>query len=131
MTNPFPSLVETPRAFPLPSIPEDTVHYALHLPSIAPSSSSSPSPYSDPSALALLITTHIQSLLPSPWIWNKDSWELKVSSTDATKLEGTMRVGDAIDDEWLVVWLLRQVSEKWKELVIRFVLSYWVWDRAD
>jgi hypothetical protein len=54
-----------------------------------------------------------------------------VSSTDATKLEGTMRVGDAIDDEWLVVWLLRQVSEKWKELVIRFVLSYWVWDRAD
>jgi hypothetical protein len=24
-----------------------------------------------------------------------------------------MRVGDSIDDEWCVVWLLRELSEKW------------------
>lgn len=35
------------------------------------------------------------------------------------KLEGRMRVGDAVDDEWLVVWLLTQVSKKWPEFIIR------------
>lgn len=30
-----------------------------------------------------------------------------------------MRVGDAVDDEWLVVWLLREVSRRWPELVLR------------
>jgi len=66
-----------------------------------------------------LIATHIQALLPQPWIWNKDTWELKVSDVSNTKLEGTMRVGDAVDDEWLVVWLLREISKKWKDLIIR------------
>jgi hypothetical protein len=32
-----------------------------------------------------------------------------------------MRVGDSIDDEWCVVWLLRQVSEKW-DVTIRYNL---------
>jgi hypothetical protein len=34
------------------------------------------------------------------------------------KLEGRMRIGDSVDDEWLVVWLLRQVSEEWPEVMI-------------
>jgi hypothetical protein len=33
-------------------------------------------------------------------------------------LEGRMRVGDAVDDEWLVVYLLRQVSKRWPDLII-------------
>lgn len=38
--------------------------------------------------------------------------------TNGRKLQGRMRIGDAVDDEWLVVWLLRQVSSKWPELII-------------
>jgi hypothetical protein len=34
------------------------------------------------------------------------------------RLEGRMRVGDAVDDEWLVVYLLRQVSKRWPDLII-------------
>lgn len=124
MSASFPSLGQTPRAFPLPTIAEDTLHYTLHL--------AQSSPY--PSALALLITEYVESLLIQPWLWNKDGWELKVvadkdavkssvktdsSSTSGSKLEGRMRVGDAVDDEWLVVWLLREVSRKWPELVMR------------
>ncbi|EIW67973.1 hypothetical protein TREMEDRAFT_44967 [Tremella mesenterica DSM 1558] len=105
----FPSLSHESRSFPLPSISEDTLHYVLHLPS---SSSESPT------ALALLITQHVTSLLTTPWLWNKDAWELKVSDSTPSKIEGTMRVGDAIDDEWLVVWLLREISKKWSDLVI-------------
>jgi hypothetical protein len=78
----------------------------------------------DPSALALLITEYVESLLSQPWLWNKDSWELKVISevgdltAEGGRLEGRMRVGDAVDDEWLVVYLLRQVSKHWPELII-------------
>jgi hypothetical protein len=97
-----------PRAFPLPSISEDTLHYILH-----PSSASSEA---DLAALATLISSHVAHLLPTPWLWNKDAWELKAVPNEG--LEGRMRVGDAVDDEWLVVWLLREVSRKWPELVI-------------
>ena len=107
MSDSFPSLSTTSRAFPLPSVSEDTLHYVLHL---APASSS-------PAALALLITHHVESLLPQPWLWNKDAWELK--DVGEGKLEGRMRVGDAVDDEWCVVWLLREICKKWPELVIR------------
>lgn len=99
-------------AFPLPSISEDTLHYTLHLPRAD-------------EAQATLITSQVQSLLPQPWLWNKDGWELKVGDRGwggkgdwEGALEGTMRVGDAVDDEWLVVWLLREVS-KTSDAVIR------------
>jgi hypothetical protein len=119
MSNAFPSLSHTPQAFPLPSIPEDTLHYTLHLP---PTNAKE----QDASALALLITEYVESLLIQPWLWNRDSWELKVISqageldggVEGGRLEGRMRVGDAVDDEWLVVYLLRQVSKKWPELII-------------
>lgn len=106
----FPSLSPTSRAFPLPTIADDTLHYTLHL---------HPSAQPDAAALALLITLHVESLLVQPWLWNKDSWELKVAGP--SKLEGRIRVGDALDDEWLVVWLLREVSRSWSGLIIRWV----------
>ncbi|CAK9779392.1 hypothetical protein CC85DRAFT_288640 [Cutaneotrichosporon oleaginosum] len=98
------------RAFPLPSISEDTLHYILH-PAGAPDAA-------DLAALATLISAHVSHLLPSPWLWNKDAWELKAAAREGLpRLEGRMRVGDAVDDEWLVVWLLREVSRKWPDLV--------------
>lgn len=113
-----------------PDAPQDTLSYTLHLPADAPDALA-------PEALATLITAHVHSLLPPQWIWHKDAWQLVVDPPGdvqdrrrrfgvvverdvgkATSLSGTMRVGDAVDDEWLVVWLLREVSLKWPELVI-------------
>jgi hypothetical protein len=113
MSNAFPSLQHTSQPFPLPSIPEDTLHYTLHVPAKGKEG--------DTSALALLITEYVESLLLQPWLWNRDSWELKVISQAGDlegRLEGRMRVGDAVDDEWLVVYLLRQVSKRWPDLII-------------
>ncbi|KAJ9104213.1 hypothetical protein QFC19_004030 [Naganishia cerealis] len=142
-------------------VPEDTLHYIIHLPATG-ESSGQPSP--NPESLAILITTYVESLLPggSQWLWHKDSWELRVvpekdiqdrrrrfgeivdkvtmgeegehsdeedlalapsadnlkSHAQGRRLEGRMRIGDAVDDEWLVVWLLTRVSLKWPDLVI-------------
>ncbi len=108
------SLNGTPqRAFPLPTIAEDTLQYAIH----PPVTGSQGEAQVDPSALALLLTQYVESILPQPWLWNKDTFELKVVAA-SSHLEGRMRVGDAVDDEWLVVYLLREISIKYPDLVI-------------
>ena len=143
-------------------VPEDTLHYTIHLPRTKESDNNETSP--TPEAFAILITTYVESLLPGgkKWLWHKDASELAVvpeqdiqdrrrrfgeivdkvtegeggdqsdeedgvptvSAGNPTvlptgrRLEGRMRIGDAVDDEWLVVWLLTRVSLKWPELVI-------------
>jgi len=71
-------------------------------------------------SFAACIDSFVESLLPE-FIWHRDPFELKVVSdpdNDGWMLEGRMRVGDCVDDEWCVVWLLKEVSKKW-EVVIR------------
>jgi hypothetical protein len=92
-----------------PSIAEDTVQYALYLPE-------SNSDRTSVTSLALAVQDFVDSLLTGGFLWHRDVFQLKVvqdSDSPGWFLEGRMRVGDSIDDEWCVVWLLRQVSEKW------------------
>ena len=100
-----------------PSISEDTLQYAIY-----------PSPEASDKAsvvgLAALIEELVHEFLPDH-IWHRDSFELKAapqrpgikSSKGVTEdkwiLEGRMRVGDCVDDEWCVVWLLREASLRW------------------
>lgn len=129
MSEGFPSLTHERRAFPLPTISEDTLQYAVHLPP-APAGEGAADVAADATALATLISSEVAAALPAPWLWNKDAWELKVvpshtarsagaqAAQAGSKLEGRMRVGDAVDDEWLVVWLLRGVSARHPELAL-------------
>jgi len=101
-----------------PAIAEDTLHYTLYPP---PSFSDRPSV----TTLAACISTYVDNLLPD-FIWHRDAFELKVvlnpdSGHNKTwLLEGRMRVGDCVDDEWCTIWLLREISAKW-DIVIRYV----------
>ena len=98
------------------AIAEDTIHYTLYLP---PNMSDRTSATS----CAASITTFVDSHLPD-FIWNRDAFEVKIVPNPADNsmwiLEGRMRVGDCVDDEWLTVWLLKQISSKW-EVVIRLL----------
>ena len=96
-----------------PAISEDTVQYRLYP---AHQSTDKVSVL----ALATVVKSHADSLLPG-FLWHRDPFELKVASdANGWILEGIMRVGDCIDDEWCVVWLLREISKKW-DIAIRFV----------
>ncbi|TBU34976.1 SGT1 protein-domain-containing protein [Dichomitus squalens] len=93
-----------------PTISEDALQYTLYLP---PDQSDRVSA----TALAALLSEQVQSLLPEH-LWHRDTFELKVAQDsegqkDVWVLEGRMRVGDCIDDEWCTVWLLRELSSKW------------------
>jgi hypothetical protein len=101
-----------------PAIAEDCLVYTIYPPvhSIDRPATTS---------LATVIQEHIDTLLPGH-LWHRDRFELKVitdpDAQDAWILEGHMRVGDSVDDEWCVIWLLREISAKWV-VVIRFVFS--------
>ena len=91
-----------------PAISEDTLQYAIYPPS---SLSDNESVTSFAACILALADELLQSL-----IWHRDSFELKVvknPESDGYILQGRMRVGDSVDDEWCVVWLLKQVSAKW------------------
>ncbi|KAJ7275372.1 SGT1 protein-domain-containing protein [Mycena haematopus] len=91
-----------------PAISEDTLQYALYPP---PALSDKVSVTS----FAACIAAWVDLILPD-FIWHRDAFELKVASRPESQeyfLEGRMRVGDCVDDEWCSVWLLKQVSSKW------------------
>ncbi len=96
-----------------PSVSEDTLQYTFYLnPSVSLSEAACV-------ALGAQIRTTVHYKLPKSFLWHKDTFEVKLArllpheASDLTprwKLEGTMRIGDSIDDEWCVVWLLREIS---------------------
>lgn len=106
-----------------PSIAEDTIYYALHPPQ-------SSSDRTSVTVLALSVQNFVESLLLD-FLWHRDTFQVKVvpnSDKSGWILEGWMRVGDSIDDEWCVVWLLREVSEKW-DCAIKWHLSTSIFHR--
>jgi hypothetical protein len=96
-----------------PSISEDTIQYTLYPPPALAEKSSA-------TTLAACVQAYVSELLPN-FIWHRDPFEVKVvkdinsaaAKDNKWMLEGRMRVGDSVDDEWCVVWILREVSKKW------------------
>ncbi|KAF8898419.1 SGT1 protein-domain-containing protein [Infundibulicybe gibba] len=91
-----------------PAISEDTLHYTLY-----PTSELSSKEFS--TTLAVSINSYVEESLLE-FIWHRDPFELKVvpdPNSNGYMLEGRMRVGDCVDDEWLVVWLMMGISSKW------------------
>ncbi|KAG2350677.1 SGT1-domain-containing protein [Suillus weaverae] len=96
-----------------PSISEDTIQYTLYPPPALAEKSSA-------TTLAACVQAYVSELLPN-FLWHRDPFEVKVAKDidsaaardNKWMLEGRMRVGDSVDDEWCVVWILREISKKW------------------
>ena len=111
-----------------PTVSEDTVAYELH---VSPAVSQDKAAVA---ALATLVQNWADAQLPGH-IWHRDAFELKIVPSDprqsqvkaasATRwmIEGRMRIGDCVDDEWLVVWLLREATRQW-DIVVSCVSGF-------
>ncbi|KAI6031978.1 SGT1 protein-domain-containing protein [Pisolithus microcarpus] len=100
----------------LPSVSEDTLYYTVYLPVAIQDKVSATS-------LAACIHDFTSSLLPT-FLWHRDSFQLKVIPDSGSgrkeekfAFEGRMRIGDCVDDEWCVVWVLREISSRWDVVV--------------
>ncbi|GES93477.1 protein ecdysoneless homolog [Rhizophagus clarus] len=94
---------------------EDAVVYSIYF----------PLPTSDQISFlqenSVLILSDLNQYL-NGYIWQKDPFELRIFKNESDPsypfLHGKTRFGDCIDDEWFIVFLLRQISLKYKETVI-------------
>ncbi|OAA49535.1 regulatory factor Sgt1 [Metarhizium rileyi] len=61
--------------------------------------------------------TNLCNTLLKDYIWQRDEFHLEVQSSQGmTYLHGTTDYGDAVEDEWLIVYLLRQLTLSFPEL---------------
>lgn len=98
----------------------DTCHYTLNFP---PSTSSTSSLVSILPTLLTFVTKESNS-----YIWHKQSFNLSLSPASFTSsttsnakpqyLEGKTDCTDCVDDEWFIVWLLREMTRNFKDLVV-------------
>ncbi|KAF8807259.1 SGT1-domain-containing protein [Phlegmacium glaucopus] len=92
-----------------PSISEDTLHYTIYPPLDSSDKTSV-------TTLAAFISNNVETMLLN-FLWHRDAFEVKIvpdqDHTGSWILEGRMRVGDCVDDEWCTVWLLKEISSKW------------------
>ena len=92
----------------VPKIADDVLHCSIF-----------PSADANVAVLASQMSRYVEQLLPNH-IWHRDSFQLVLSKDIEGTLECTMRVGDSVDDEWLVVWLLFQISKEFN-VVAKYV----------
>ena len=102
-----------------PSISEDKLLYTIYPPLDLSDKASA-------TALAASISNRVDAML-SNFVWHRDAFEIKLVqdqvNTGSWILEGRMRVGDSVDDEWCTVWLLKEISSKW-DVAIRHVFFF-------
>lgn len=99
-------------AMPTMQAVEDACRYRI----FAPRSSADQLP-----TLAADMLARVHSLC-ADYIWQRDSFTLAVAERpEARHLEGRTAFGDCVDDEWLIVWLLRELSQRWTDVAISCV----------
>ncbi|KAI1496022.1 SGT1-domain-containing protein [Biscogniauxia marginata] len=60
------------------------------------------------------------SRIASEYIWQRDSFQLQVKrDNDLVYLHGTTDYGDSVEDEWLIVYLLRELAKSFPSLWVR------------
>ncbi|PYI19733.1 regulatory factor Sgt1 [Aspergillus violaceofuscus CBS 115571] len=112
------------RPIPKPEIPDDTVDYALyHIPS-------SPAPATvDEVAETRAQMVEVQKTaaeltkdLLKDYIWQRESFRLEITKDNGvTSLHGRTNFGDSIEDEWVIVYMLRELTKKHKDVWARVV----------
>lgn len=107
----------------------DVCHYSLYF-SAPQASTSKTTSIESVQAIAAAILEYAQELCDSAqpdggYIWQRESFKLRPSNealpstvAGAFCLQGTTSVGESVEDEWWIVWLLREISKKWPEAVI-------------
>ena len=52
------------------------------------------------------------------YIWQREAFSL-APSEDGRSLAGQTSFGESVEDEWFIVYLLREISKKYKDLIIK------------
>lgn len=111
---------------PKPEIPDDCVEYALYyLPSDpAPAAVDTVAETRTRLVEVQRTAAELSKQLLKDYIWQRDGFHLEITKEDGTTaLRGRTNFGDSIEDEWVVVYMLRELSRKHTDIWVRVVDS--------
>ncbi|KAJ5574176.1 uncharacterized protein N7459_008603, partial [Penicillium hispanicum] len=113
------------RPIPKPQLPDDSVEYFVyHLPSPAPAAIDE---NAETRARLLEVQRSAAELtkdLLKDYIWQREAFRLEISKEDGiTSLHGRTNYGDSIEDEWVVVYILRELTKMHKDIWVKVVDS--------
>ena len=136
------------RPIPRPQLPEDAIEYSLYLLSSDPAPASTDTVVQTRARLQEVqkSASELVKDLLKDYIWQREAFSLEIakengecgqytgvfrlcklliphSASDITYLRGRTNFGDSIEDEWVIVYLLRELTQKHKNLWVRVVDS--------
>ena len=128
------------RPIPKPELPDDAVEYSIyHIPS-------SPAPAvideaAETRARLIEVQRSAADLtkdMLKDYIWQREAFKLEIAKEDGTKyiflsarnlltvsvvgissLQGRTNYGDSIEDEWVIVYLLRELTKRHKDIWVK------------
>ncbi|KAL1886106.1 hypothetical protein Plec18167_000035 [Paecilomyces lecythidis] len=111
---------------PKPQLPDDSVEYSLYLIPAGPAPAVTEEAAETRSRLHEVQKTasELTKTLLKDYIWQRDAFNLEIAKENGiTLLRGRTNFGDSIEDEWVIVYILRELSKKHKDLWIKVVDS--------
>ncbi|KAJ6033372.1 hypothetical protein N7460_000712 [Penicillium canescens] len=110
------------RPIPKPELPDDAVEYSIyHIPS-------SPAPAvideaAETRARLIEVQRSAADLtkdLLKDYIWQREAFKLEIAKEDGiSSLQGRTNYGDSIEDEWVIVYLLRELTKRHKDIWVK------------
>ncbi|KAL3482398.1 SGT1 protein-domain-containing protein [Aspergillus californicus] len=109
------------RPIPKPELPDDCIEYSLHY---IPSASNPAPAVVDEAAETRIRLMEVQKSaaeltkeLLKDYIWQREGFRLEITKDGGTtSLSGRTNFGDSVEDEWVVVYLLRELTKKHKDV---------------
>ncbi|EXJ88887.1 hypothetical protein A1O3_01951 [Capronia epimyces CBS 606.96] len=104
---------------PKPALPDDCIEYSLYIISPSLDTTNEFEPRLRLREVQKYATDlHRQYL--KDYIWQRQGFSLEISKEDGLSfLRGTTEYGDSVEDEWVIVWLLRELTRKFPDLWVK------------
>ncbi|KAL4796883.1 SGT1 protein-domain-containing protein [Aspergillus venezuelensis] len=107
------------RPIPKPELPDDCIEYSIHyIPS-----SLAPAVVDEAAETRTKLTevhkssAELTKQLLKDYIWQRDPFRLEIAKNDGTTtLNGRTNFGDSVEDEWVIVYLLLELTKKHKDI---------------
>ncbi|KAL4931240.1 putative regulatory factor Sgt1 [Aspergillus undulatus] len=105
------------RPIPKPELPDDCIDYSIHY---VPSNPAVVDEAADTRTRLTEVhksSAELTKQLLKDYIWQRDPFRLEITKNDGTTtLSGRTNFGDSVEDEWVVVYLLLELTKKHKDI---------------
>ncbi|KAJ5130596.1 uncharacterized protein N7515_006635 [Penicillium bovifimosum] len=110
------------RPIPKPELPDDAVEYSIY--HISPSPAPTVIDEAAETRARLLevqrTAADLTKDLLKDYIWQREAFRLEIKKEDGiTCLQGRTNFGDSIEDEWVIVYILRELTKRHKDIWVK------------